>query len=141
MNNWTFVDYIIGISIFLVFLLIGLGIPLILLSEYFLRPRKMKSLAKKFSLEYGDNTHFISNSGKRNIITGSIGNHNVEIYDYGAPNYEAIETHFTLYGAPVRSKRFTIISVDGKEETLMGRISGYYPVNKIKQKLLDIQKI
>lgn len=136
--DWDAVDYFIGILVLLFLLLMGLFMPGILLSEFLLRPRKMKQLAEGFSLSYKKNDGLISESGRRNVITGGINAHHVKIYDYGAPNYEAKETYFTDLNVPIRSKRFTAFSIDGKEEILTGKISGYCPVSKIREKLISL---
>lgn len=139
MYSWSLVDYLIGIAIFLFILLVGLGIPVILLSEYLLRPIMLKGLANLFSLRYKMHNGFISNDGKRNIVSGNVGEHRIELYDYSAPNNDALETKFTLFGIPTRSKRATYFSVDDKQEVLIGKISGYYPVSKLKEKISNLQ--
>lgn len=49
----------------------GIGIPLILLHQFFIRPIQMKSLAKRYGLKYTKNRKISYNTRQRNIITGT----------------------------------------------------------------------
>ena len=126
MNPAEFNENIMFTILMLFLLIIGPIIPVILLSEYFIRPIMMKKLAKEFGLQYQRNKGFISNDRRRNIITGKIGNHKVDLFDFAIPRSGP---------RPMTSKRHTLFAIDGEEETLSGKVSGYYPINKLREKL------
>lgn len=62
------------------------SIPLVLLSiilwDYFVRPRQMQELAKRYNLTYKRKRSIRSLlNSETNIIEGKISNHNISIYD------------------------------------------------------------
>lgn len=106
------------------FLLIMSSIPIILFAEYFIRPIRIKILARRFGLSYKLQYGFIITDGRRNIITGYIGKNKIELYDSAYPkgSYK-----------PVVSDRQTRLLINNKAYRLKGTISGYFPVSKINR--------
>lgn len=98
----------------------------------------MKKLADDFGLTYALGSSFSLEGTERNIISGTVNDKTIKIFDLGIQNRTAIETYFTKNNTPIRSIRHTVLEVNGKETILKSKISGYYPVDKIRSELVKL---
>ncbi len=98
-----------------------------------LRSYRLRKLADKFGLAFYNNTKMFSFWGeltyKRNIITGCINNHSVEIYDF----YKMINL-----GDDGFFQRSSILIKDGKEIKLGGFL-WFASVGKVEKALNDMK--
>lgn len=130
---------LVGIFIILpaFFLLIFVYIPSTL------RSYRLHRLADEFELTFNNGMKKFSfspipESYKRNILTGNINSHSVEVFDF-------YEFHLGLsyyFGNRQESSfylKFTVLIVDGQETKLSGYI-GFPSVRKIRKHIIDIQK-
>ncbi len=112
-------DTIIG-EIFVLILLVaaifyGLYGPLI-------RIMMMKKLAKQYGLQFNRRE-----DKKFHVMTGSIKNHSIEVYDYKLE---------TLIGRS--PDKTTVIKIDDQDRKIDGNWQGYAPVHKIESLLAGL---
>lgn len=135
----------VEIKIWIALIIIG-SLPITIPVFFYLLPKLVRSyriekIAKEFRLQYQRKSSSVQLSlpVRRNILTGVVNNHNIEIYDFYQEQRMPWYWMFMFRrGLRTTTRRSTIFKIDGNEEEARGFLSGFAPIYRLRQILMDL---
>ena len=97
----------------------------------------MKKTATKLGLTFDNSMNkfqLSESSYKRNILTGKINNHSIEMFDF----YDYRQSLNPFNGLNYYCRKLTVLEVDGQKRELRGLLNRLPSVSKIKSVLGNI---